>query len=48
VIEAAKRKLPHFKAPKRVLFLDELPKTSTGKIQKNILRQQYAELRATV
>jgi len=48
VIEAAKRKLPHFKAPKRVLFLDGLPKTSTGKIQKNILRQQYAELRATV
>jgi acyl-CoA synthetase (AMP-forming)/AMP-acid ligase II len=41
VIDAAKRVLPHFKAPKRVLFADELPKTSTGKIQKNVLRQQH-------
>jgi acyl-CoA synthetase (AMP-forming)/AMP-acid ligase II len=48
VIEAAKRKLPSFKAPKRVLFADELPKTSTGKIQKNVLREQYAETRTTV
>jgi acyl-CoA synthetase (AMP-forming)/AMP-acid ligase II len=48
VIEAAKRKLPSFKAPKRVLFADELPKTSTGKIQKNVLRKQYAETRTTV
>jgi len=31
-----------------VLFVDELPKTSTGKIQKNVLRKQYAETPATV
>jgi len=42
VINAAKGVLPHFKAPKRVIFVDELPKTSTGKIQKSVLRQQYA------
>ena len=33
--------LPHFSAPKHfvVLTLDEMPKTSTGKIQKNVLRK---------
>jgi len=41
VIEAAKRSLPGFKAPKRVIFVDELPRTSTGKVQKNVLREQY-------
>jgi acyl-CoA synthetase (AMP-forming)/AMP-acid ligase II len=46
VIDAAKRVLPHFKAPKRVIFADEMPKTSTGKIQKNVLRQQYAREQA--
>jgi acyl-CoA synthetase (AMP-forming)/AMP-acid ligase II len=46
VIDAAKRVLPHFKAPKRVIFMDEMPKTSTGKIQKNVLRQQFAREQA--
>jgi acyl-CoA synthetase (AMP-forming)/AMP-acid ligase II len=40
VIDAAKRVLPHFKAPKQVVFADELPRTSTGKVQKNVLREQ--------
>jgi len=31
--------LAHFKVPKKFDFLDELPKTSTGKLQKFILRQ---------
>jgi fatty-acyl-CoA synthase len=31
--------MAHFKAPKRVVFC-ELPKTSTGKIQKFVLRSQ--------
>jgi fatty-acyl-CoA synthase len=35
-------RLAHFKAPKAVVFGD-LPKTSTGKIQKHVLRQQAAE-----
>lgn len=34
--------LAHFKAPKEITFVD-LPKTSTGKIQKNVLRQRAAE-----
>ncbi|WP_227937668.1 long-chain-fatty-acid--CoA ligase [Alkalihalobacillus deserti] len=33
--------LPHFKAPKSVQFMSELPKTASGKIQKNVLREPY-------
>ncbi|HEY6206016.1 MAG TPA: long-chain-fatty-acid--CoA ligase [Chthoniobacterales bacterium] len=36
--EFARANLAHFKAPHRVTFLNELPKTATGKIQKYILR----------
>ena len=32
-----------FKAPKSVIVVDELPKTSTGKIQKNVVRKQFAD-----
>jgi fatty-acyl-CoA synthase len=38
LIEFARSHLAHFKAPHGVTFLDELPKTATGKIQKYILR----------
>ncbi|MGI8679333.1 MAG: AMP-binding protein [Jatrophihabitans sp.] len=31
-----------YKVPKAVIVVDELPKTSTGKIQKNLVRQQFA------
>ncbi|HWL29145.1 MAG TPA: AMP-binding protein [Burkholderiaceae bacterium] len=37
-----KRHMASFKAPKRVVFGD-LPKTSTGKIRKNLLRDQLAQ-----
>jgi len=30
--------LAHFKAPKQIHFVPELPKTATGKVQKYILR----------
>jgi fatty-acyl-CoA synthase len=36
--EFARAKLAHFKAPHSVTFVNELPKTATGKIQKYILR----------
>jgi len=38
--EFARAKLAHFKAPHSVTFVNELPKTATGKIQKYILRAQ--------
>ena len=31
-----------YKVPKSVIVVDELPKTSTGKIQKNVVRDQLA------
>jgi fatty-acyl-CoA synthase len=33
--------MAHFKAPKSVEFVTELPKTATGKVQKFALREQY-------
>ena len=38
LIEFARSQLAHFKAPQGVTFVDELPKTATGKIQKYVLR----------
>jgi len=35
--------LAGFKTPKDVIVVEELPKTSTGKIQKNLVRQQHAD-----
>jgi fatty-acyl-CoA synthase len=38
LIEFARARLAHFKAPRHVHFVAELPKTATGKIQKYVLR----------
>ena len=38
VIEWVRERLAHFKAPRSVVFLDELPQGGTGKIQKQALR----------
>ncbi len=35
--------LAHFKVPKHFVFLPELPKTGTGKIQKALLRQRWRD-----
>ena len=40
--EFARANLAHFKAPHSVTFLQELPKTATGKIQKYVLRGRQA------
>lgn len=42
VIAAMAGKLARFKQPKRVFFVDELPRNTMGKIQKAELRAQYA------
>jgi acyl-CoA synthetase (AMP-forming)/AMP-acid ligase II len=39
IIAFARDRLAHFKAPRGVTFIDELPKTATGKIQKFVLRK---------
>jgi fatty-acyl-CoA synthase len=38
LIGFVRERLAHFKAPREVTFVDELPKTATGKIQKFVLR----------
>ena len=38
----AREKLARFKAPKRVLFVDELPRNASGKILKRELRNRFA------
>ncbi|VAV93335.1 3-methylmercaptopropionyl-CoA ligase of DmdB1 type, partial [hydrothermal vent metagenome] len=40
IIEHVRSRLAHFKAPDAVDIVDELPKTSTGKIQKYVLRDK--------
>jgi len=42
LIAALKARLDGFKVPKAVILVDQLPKTSTGKIQKNVVRSDYA------
>ncbi|XP_027331410.1 probable acyl-activating enzyme 5, peroxisomal [Abrus precatorius] len=39
IIEYCRKNMPHYMVPKTVVFKDELPKTSTGKIQKFVLRR---------
>ncbi|XP_065881292.1 2-methylpropanoate--CoA ligase CCL4-like [Euphorbia lathyris] len=39
IIDFCREKMPHYMVPKTVVFKDELPKTSTGKIQKFVLRE---------
>ena len=43
LIAKLKDRLDGFKVPKSVIFTDQLPKTSTGKIQKNVLRSEHAQ-----
>ncbi|MGD0604190.1 MAG: AMP-binding protein [Streptosporangiaceae bacterium] len=42
LIAAMKTQLDGFKVPKSVIVVDQLPKTSTGKIRKNVLRAEHA------
>jgi malonyl-CoA/methylmalonyl-CoA synthetase len=43
IIAAARSQLAAFKTPKRVVFVDELPRNSMGKVQKNRLRDAYRD-----
>jgi fatty-acyl-CoA synthase len=41
IIEFCRANLAHFKCPRVISFTDALPRTATGKIQKNLLREKY-------
>ena len=44
IIASAKEQMASFKVPKRVVFVDELPRNSMAKVQKNVLRDSYSDL----
>jgi malonyl-CoA/methylmalonyl-CoA synthetase len=44
VLAALEGRLARFKLPKRVVFVDELPRNTMGKVQKNLLRDAYGNL----
>ena len=41
ILARVREKLAGFKIPKRIFFVDELPRNAMGKVQKNLLRQKY-------
>jgi malonyl-CoA/methylmalonyl-CoA synthetase len=47
VIAEAGANLARFKQPKRIPFLDELPRNAMGKVRKEILRETFCDLFAT-
>jgi len=44
IAETLKKRLANYKLPKRVLFVDALPRNTMGKVQKNLLREEYCDL----
>jgi len=44
VVAALKSKLANFKIPKQCFVVGELPRNTMGKVQKNLLREQYKSL----
>ena len=44
IIAHCKKNLSLFKVPKKIIFVDALPKTPTGKILKRDMRKQYQDL----
>ncbi|MFN3513956.1 MAG: AMP-binding protein [Phenylobacterium sp.] len=43
LIAQARERLAAYKSPKRVFFVDELPRNAMGKVQKNLLRDRFAD-----
>lgn len=43
VIATLKGRIANFKVPKRVYFVTELPRNTMGKVQKNLLRERFAD-----
>jgi malonyl-CoA/methylmalonyl-CoA synthetase len=42
IIQALKSSIANFKVPKHVVFTDELPRNAMGKVQKNLLRDNFS------
>jgi len=46
ITAALREKVANFKVPKRVYFVDELPRNTMGKVQKNVLRERFGPRKA--
>ena len=44
MLHALDGRLAKFKMPKRVIFVDDLPRNTMGKVQKNVLRESYKDI----
>ncbi len=44
VLDALRDRLARYKQPKRVIFAEDLPRNTMGKVQKNLLRDRYSNL----
>jgi malonyl-CoA/methylmalonyl-CoA synthetase len=44
ILAALEGRLAKFKQPKRVVFVDDLPRNTMGKVQKNVLRETFSDL----
>ncbi|QQP90041.1 malonyl-CoA synthase [Skermanella sp. TT6] len=44
VAAVCKEELANYKVPKRIFFIDELPRNAMGKVQKNLLRDEHKAL----
>ncbi|QMV74711.1 malonyl-CoA synthase [Comamonas piscis] len=44
IVSTLKKQLANFKIPKRCFVVGELPRNTMGKVQKNLLRDQYQDL----
>ena len=42
VVSALKERIANFKVPKRVYFVEDLPRNAMGKVQKNLLRERFS------
>ena len=46
ILHGLEGRLAKFKMPKRVFIVDDLPRNTMGKVQKNVLRDTYANIYA--
>ena len=44
IMDSLQNRIARFKHPKQIISIDELPRNSMGKVQKNVLRESYLEI----
>ena len=48
ILSALNGRLARFKVPRHVVIVDDLPRNTMGKVQKNVLRDQFKDISAAV